>query len=493
MVGSGIRRLWRLTAPAFLRCHIGQAGRMSKRLALLAVPVALLALALLPAREPATTLPLPPGGTNRGYDIAPLNAASGRRDLLVLVSFSGGGKRSAAFAHGVLRGMRDVPVALGGPPTTLLAEIDQIAAVSGGTFPAAHFALHGERSFATFRADFLDHDVESYIWGTWLLPWNWSWLVNPYVGTNDRMAQVYDRLMFGGATYRDLFARGRPRLSINATEIATGIPFPFLPQAFDLICADLGAVPLARAVAASNGFPLLFTPITLANHRGPGCTAALPDPLPAAAIAADYRLRQLADIAARMGDPARTPFIHLMDGGISDNLALRAAINIMLTGGEPGDDYVGMIAPVRRVLLISVDGQAATDPSLSRRRVVTGLGQIFAAVSGGQIDNYNLETLALAEAELARSMDRLRRIRCGLVPAAIWRGCADVEGRLVRIALADHPDPALRARLQAIPTGLTIPSADVDLLVAAGEAMARDHPALRAFLAPAAGSDGPRQ
>jgi NTE family protein len=462
-----------------------RAGFGWRAAALLLVLGGLLSLAFLPARDAQTSLPLPPGGTNRGYDIAPLNAASGRRDLLVLVSVSGGGKRSAAFAHGALRGMRDVPVTLGGPASTLLAEVDQIAAVSGGAFPAAHFALHGEASFETFRAEFLDRDIEAYIWGTWLLPWNWSWLVNPYVGTNDRMAQVYDRLMFRGATYRDLFARGRPRLSINATEIATGIPFAFLPQVFDQICADLGAMPVARAVAASNGFPLLFTPITLRNHRGPGCTTPPPPPLPADAVATDYRLRQLAGIAARMEDPERTAYVHLMDGGISDNLALRAAINIMLTGGEPGDDYVGMIAAVRRVLVISVDGQAATDPSLSRRRVVTGLGQIFAAVSGGQIDNYNLETLALTEAELARSMDRLRRIRCGLLPAFLWRGCDDVEGLLVRIALAEHPDPALRARLQAIPTGLTIPAQDVDLLIAAGEEMARGHPALRRFLAPA--------
>jgi hypothetical protein len=33
------------------------------------------------------------------------------------------------------------------------------------------------------------------------LPWNWDWLVNPVVGTNDRMTQVYDRLMFRGATF----------------------------------------------------------------------------------------------------------------------------------------------------------------------------------------------------------------------------------------------------------------------------------------------------
>ena len=72
--------------------------------------------------------------------------------------------------------------------------------------------------------------IEAYIWGTYLLPWNWDWLVNPLVGTNDRMTQVYDRLMFHRATFADLARRGRPQVSINATDINFGRPFGFLPQ-----------------------------------------------------------------------------------------------------------------------------------------------------------------------------------------------------------------------------------------------------------------------
>ena len=47
------------------------------------------------------------------------------------------------------------------------------------------------------------------------------------------------------------------------------------------------------------------------------------------------------------------------------------------------------------MLVISIDGQSATDQALSQQRMVNGLVQIFDAVSGGQIDNYNLETLAV--------------------------------------------------------------------------------------------------
>ena len=51
----------------------------------------------------------------------------------------------------------------------------------------------------------------------------------------------------------------------------------------------------------------------------------------------------------------------------------------------------------RKVLVLSVDGRSATDPALLKQRVVTGLGQIFGAVPGTQIDAYNFETLILAD------------------------------------------------------------------------------------------------
>lgn len=461
----------------------GRAGRVAGLAAALAL------LGACTADPTRLNLPLAGDQPNRGYALVEMNRVDGRADIMVMVAFSGGGKRSAAFAHGVLRGLRDVPVPRpGGGTTRMLDEIDQISAVSGGAFPAAHYILHRDRSFETFPAAFLHRDIEAYIWGTYALPWNWGWVATPGTGTNDRMAQVYDRLLFQGATYGDLVRIGRPRLSVNTTELATGIPFAFLPQPFDLICSDLHRYSLARAVAASNGFPLLFTPITLRNHRGPGCAAPLP-PLPEpAAVQADFRQRQLDIVMRRLSDPARAGYLHLMDGGIADNLALRTVLNVLAGGGERGDNYVENARGIRRALILVVDGQAATDPALSRQASVTGIATVLNAVSGGQIDNYNLETLALAGNELDNLVARVREMRCAHAPVIDGRPCADNSGAVVRIALADYPDAAIRARLQAVPTGLTIPRGDVDLLLAAGERMARESAELRAFIA---GIDAP--
>ena len=57
----------------------------------------------------------------------------------------------------------------------MLHEVDQVAGVSGGSFPAAHFGLYGAKSFETFPDEFLYPDIEAYIWGNFVLPWNWDW------------------------------------------------------------------------------------------------------------------------------------------------------------------------------------------------------------------------------------------------------------------------------------------------------------------------------
>ena len=180
-----------------------------------------------------------------GYRLFSLSD-SGSPEVLVLLSFSGGGKRSAAFGYGVLHGLRDFPIAIEGRQQRLLDEIDIMASVSGGSFPAAYYGLYRDKIFTDFEKDFLNQNIESYVWGTYLIPWHLGWLVDPDYGTNDRMAEVYDELMFHGATYADLLRAGRPMLAIDATDVDHGLAFPFIagpvrPDLFGSLLLSAGA------------------------------------------------------------------------------------------------------------------------------------------------------------------------------------------------------------------------------------------------------------
>jgi NTE family protein len=206
------------------------------------------------------------------------------------------------------------------------------------------------------------------------------------------MERVYDRTMFHGATFSDLQKRGRPVISINATDLAYGSPFSFTQESFDLICSDLGVFPLARAVAASNGFPGLFSPITLTNReadcggREPGWLrrigdAERRDPL--------SRLGVSAETAERYLDPTKTRYVHLIDGGVADNLAMRAGGTMIQSAGEATELRSRGYFRLRRILVLSIDGQGTQDTSVAERQAVGGIFSLLGLVSGAQIDRYN--------------------------------------------------------------------------------------------------------
>ena len=409
-------------------------------------------------------------------------ADHGPPDVLVLLAFSGGGKRSAAFSYGVLRGLREFDLVIGRRRVSMLDQVKYISSVSGGSFTAAYYGLHRERIFTDYEKAFLKRDIESRIYGTFLLPWNWGWMVSPYYGTNDHMAVIYDELMFRGASYADLQRRGKPLISINATDISFGTSFTFTQEQFDLICSDLATYSVARAVAASNGFPILFTPITLSNHTN-HCRASTSAAPAARRGSARTREDYLRDLQQRYLDGARAPYIHLMDGGIADNLALRGLINSLLLRQRAADaaavyESLGLHR-VRRIVVILADGQAINQGEWARQRTVTSIGQIFNAVSGTQIDQYNFETILLAKQEIQVLAENLRKARCAGGRVVDGYRCDDVRSQFVHLSLMSVPDAAVRVRLQRIPTGLTISDGDVDALVAAGTDAVRTSPELR--------------
>ena len=452
--------------------------RMALALSLLAVAACQTSQVVMNQPLPKDTAGAPiytPGYTLTGLLDRP------RDPILLALAFSGGGKRSAAFAYGALRGLRGMTVVEDGHAHSLLDEVVYIAGVSGGSFVAMDYGLYGDKTFDTFENDFLKRDINAFIFGIYLLPWNWEWLINPFFGTNDAMAAVYDRLLFHGATYGDLRKRGLPMISVNATDITAGVPFPFNQSSFDLLCSDLDSFPVARAVAASAGVPILFSPITLVSHRS-GCVNYPPPsaPMPPSAEESGQlsRASALARDAGRLMDPDRTRYVHLVDGGVSDNLALRSLSNALLLVDDNAEIIRRLATVTRRVVVISVDAQATIDSTLGQRRIVSGLWPIFSAISGTQLHAYSFETLILADQQVRNLVETLRRVRCQEGAILAGHDCGDVKGALIQISLAGIPNAADRQRLQAIPTSMTIPDADVDALVAEGEKMVQTNPTL---------------
>jgi NTE family protein len=286
------------------------------------------------ARRDQVNPPITKTDPNSGYRFSVRYQQFKDKENLVILAFSGGGTRAAAFSYGVLEFLRRTEVV--GPKGNkfrLLDEVDIITGVSGGSFTALAYGLYGDKLFADYEQRFLKRNVQGELIGRFLSPAYWGDLWSQGWGRSELAAQLYDEILFNGATFADLDRGNGPLILASATDISTGARFVFNQNIFDVLCSDLNAVRLSRAAAASSAVPVILSSITVNNYGGT-CNTVLPPwvklftdsanpPRPATRA-----LREIREAEA-YGDGARRPYIHLVDGGVSDNVGMRSVLDAL--------------------------------------------------------------------------------------------------------------------------------------------------------------------
>jgi NTE family protein len=394
-----------------------------------------------------------------------------QRSIVAALTLSGGGARAAAFGLGVLRELKDTRFTWEGRETTLLDEVGLVSGVSGGSILAAHYASFGDETLTRFEPEFLLGDFDGDLILDALAPTRLHDLSSPWYGRSDVLAAKLDAL-YRGRTFADLARRPRaPELLVTATDLTTGAPFEFTPEQFALICSDLGSVPLSFAVASSSAVPLLLSPTTLRNHAGACPRPPLPATGPNVSAEADYRTRMLAASAESYLDVRERPFLHLVDGGLADNLGMRGLLDRLVATGSIQDSFRDA-APgsIRQLVLIAVNSERDLAERIDQSDRVPSTGQVMDALLFGAGSRVTQMTLAMLDDDLRRWKQELQRHRGE--PGSPF--AADAEIHVVSVSLHDVPDPQRRRLTLQVPTAFTIAPSDVQLLQdAAREALRR--------------------
>ncbi|CAM3862106.1 patatin-like phospholipase family protein [Roseateles saccharophilus] len=404
-------------------------------------------------------------------------------ETIVALSFSGGGLRAAAFAYGVLEGLREQPSAGG---HTLLDDVGFITSVSGGSITAAYFGLHGPEGLKGFRDKVLLRDGEAGLRFSLFNPNNLMRLFAGGLNDRSNLNDWLDRDVFQGATFADLFRHQKPVVWINASNAQYRLAFPFHERAFDAICSDLASFPVSEAVAASMAVPLFFAPVVLEKFPE-ACRKPLPPGLTEAAGAErddQHRLRlALLRALKDFRDPKAGRYLKLVDGGVTDNLGLVSILQSRLLLNTPyGPISEHDAATMRRMLFVVVD--AGQGPSGDWGREVAGPSGVDIATAA--VDTAIESTMRMSYAYFVPMMRNWERdivtYRCSLPDerkAALrawnpdWR-CEDIKFAVTQIGFADLPE-AEETVLNAIPTRLKLPAAQIDQLIDAGRrAVAQD-------------------
>lgn len=421
-----------------------------------------------------------------GYRLGEKNNTARAEDLNIIVAFSGGGTRAAAFAYGVMEALRDTNINWNGSERRLLDEVDSISSVSGGSFPAAYYGLFGDRIFEDFEEKFLKVDVQGHLTGSFLNPFNWFTLGSSYFGRSDYAAEYYDEILFEGKTFSDILERkNAPLVQINATEVSTGTQFTFIQNIFDIICSDLSKFPVSRAVAASSAVPVIFSSITI-NNRAGTCgyeinkyaQTALDDP--------DIfsRRRHLLDKYVKYLDSETYEYLHLYDGGLTDNLGIRPPLDRLVIIGDAWEmAKLRNMRNMKRLVFIVVNAQAESNTHYSKNASPVPLFDAILGATSIPLNEYTFESLVTLKVAMSKFSEGLIKGRCADKEfSETINDCTDFKDYLVYIDLDQLPDKEQSERLKKLPTSFVLQPDQVDELRQAAKTVLSNSKQFQKFL-----------
>ena len=387
-------------------------------------------------------------------------------ELTLVLTFSGGGTRAAALSYGVLDELRKTSVKINNKKRRLLDEVDLISSVSGGSFTSAYYGLFGDRIFKDFDTRFLKKTVQSdLIKLSFLSPKAWIRLLPGLFERSDLAAEYYNQFIFRKKTFAD-FREDAPSIIINATDLSLGQAFAFTDYHFSWICSDLSSYPISRAVAASAAVPVLFSPITLKNHADK-CNYS---PI----IWADKsdtdknkkRYQQALNIKKYRDNSKALKYLHLVDGGVADNLGIRSILDIVTYHRNNMWNVMQtyQMTKTKKLVFIVVNASGFSNSKIPKTRITPSTLDVLDTTTSIQSNNYNIETIDLLRSKFSQWKKQVQEGRCTQQKSI---NCKDISFDLVEVNLQDISDEE-KIALGDVPTSLELPAETVDQLKSAG-------------------------
>ena len=176
-------------------------------------------------------------------------------------------------------------------------------------------------------------------------------------------------------------------------------------------------------------------------------------------------------IAQSYSDAAARPYLHLVDGGLADNLGVRGLVDHAVAEGSLRESFRHLPpGSVRKIVLVSVNSERDIGERIDDTDRVPGTGQVLTALLFGAGSRYTKETIEIVQ-------DTVRRAQAELAAERGRDGspfAADAELHVINVSLHDVPDPALRHTLLHVPTSFEILPVHAHQLVAGGRSALRE-------------------
>ena len=218
--------------------------------------------------------------------------------------------------------------------------------------------------------------------------------------------------------------------------------------------------------------PGLLSPITLRNYAG-HCGYVLSSQFEKSSLT--YRQKEMKENMMPLLDSQEKPYFHLIDGGVADNLGIRAVEEVVnavgdlwttlkLTGREK----------VHKVAFIVVNAEKKIDDHWDKIEFVPPFAAQLSNYSSIGIMRYNRETVALLQESFERWAQEIREGRWPPGQISTEPGsCGDITFYLAEVRFEDLQNPEERSYLNNLPTSFRMKPEGVDRLKDAARRLLR--------------------
>ena len=393
----------------------------------------------------------------KGYRLEKTMQQALEKENLVIVTFSGGGSRAVSLGYGVLEQFQQATIRPTERGDTLLQNIDVVYGVSGGSVLAAYLALEGQETIPKFKEFFLKKNFQKKVINEVFSLSNVPRLTSPQFGRSDLLQEQLNLALYNGKTFADLARKRKgPFAVINATDMTAGQKVSFTQDFFDWLCVDLNDIEIARAVAASSAVPLIFSPITLNNHAGfchaESKKAFLMQTQPGNRLLLN-NFNAMQKRLARYQDSVEQPYLHLVDGGLTDNLGLASLLDMsnLLSVRKLYAEL--RKSALRHVVVVSVNAQNERTSHIDKSADVPGVREVVDTVINVPIDKATESTVQYSQKFANQWNAYAKRQRE-----------AKIKVYFVNVSLKDLPEGQLKKDVLNIGTSFYLPESDVDKL-----------------------------
>lgn len=403
---------------------------------------------------------------------------------LIALSFSGGGVRASALAASVLERLKELD---------LTNQVAIVSSTSGGSVTAGYVAAHGTDDLSDLYKEFINHDntrdLMPRILISFLTGANRSKKFADYL--DERLLHKSDDTpqTFGDAVKH--FSE-RPFVILNASDASTGYTFEFTQDTFSWLCSDLAAFRISEGVAASAAFPFLMPPITLKNNWDDPVCRDMVKPFSPENFEKEYKRRYenmgsfvLARYIRSLRytyEPDNKPyrkveFVHLLDGGLSDNLAARALLRSFTV------DTLKILREkgVKRILLVQVNAKSDKARDIDTSSSSPSLLEVFKTVAFNPIDVTTALSSYISKEYFVSLISYMNIGEERIADKELYFYPVQVDFDLMTTG-SDEQKQA-----KEIPTWWSLSENDLGLVGRIGKELLDDHPCFKAFIHDAKG------